>query len=105
MTEAGEFEGWAIVELMGHRVRPGYAKEVELAGGKMLRIDIPLEAGAVTEFYGAAAIYAIRPCSEDMAVTEARRWGDNRPVRPISYREPEQLSASGHDDEFEEATL
>ncbi len=27
------FEGWAILELMGHRVRAGFVKKVEIAGG------------------------------------------------------------------------
>jgi hypothetical protein len=36
------YEGWAIVELMGHRQRAGYVKEAEMFGAKMLRLDIPL---------------------------------------------------------------
>lgn len=35
------FEGWAVLELMGHRRLGGYLREVEMGGGKMLRIDIP----------------------------------------------------------------
>lgn len=85
MTDAA-FEGWAIVELMGHRTRPGYAKEVEIAGGKMLRIDIPAPEADVTEFYGVASIYSIRPCSEQMARDQASH-ANARPVRPIQYRE------------------
>ncbi|MGR9252710.1 hypothetical protein [Rhizobium leguminosarum] len=83
------FESWAIVELMGHRKRPGYAKEVELAGGKMLRIDIPVSDGdSVTEFYGTPAIYAIRPATEEVCRDMAyRSYGiDPRPVRPVDYR-------------------
>jgi len=93
------FEGWAIVELMGHRVRPGYAKDVELAGGKMLRIDIPLESGDITEFYGCSAIYSIRPASEEIVRDAANRHGDPRPVRPVSYREPEQLPDDSYPEE------
>ena len=40
MAATNTYEGWAILECMGHRERPGYVKEVELAGGKLLRIDI-----------------------------------------------------------------
>lgn len=39
--DAKVFEGWAIVELMGHRRLGGYVHEVELAGAAMLRIDVP----------------------------------------------------------------
>ncbi len=78
------FEGWAILELMGHRQRPGYVKEVEIAGGKMLRIDIPAPDGDVTEFYGAASLYCLRPVSEDIARDQAR-GARSRPTRPLEY--------------------
>lgn len=83
------FEGWAIVELMGHRQRGGYVKDVEMFGGKMLRIDIPVDPGkTVTEFYGCSALYALRPCSEEIVADHVKRSyeGDPRPVRPIEYR-------------------
>ena len=83
------FEGWALLELMGHRQRPGYVKEVEIAGGKMLRVDIPTKGGDVTEFYGVQAVYALRPCSEEIVRGEITRWNDPRPVRPVEYRDPE----------------
>ncbi len=83
------FEGWAVVELMGHRQRPGYVKEVEIAGGKMLRIDIPTGGGDVTEFYGTSAIYSIRPAEEDIIRSKIDRWNDPRPIRPVTYRERE----------------
>lgn len=35
------YEGWAILELMGHRRLAGYVREVELAGTGMIRLDIP----------------------------------------------------------------
>lgn len=95
-----EYEGWAIVELMGHRQRPGYVKEVELAGGKMLRIDIPTHDGeSVTEFYGTSAIYSIRPAAEDLVRGQIQRWNDPRPVRPVSYREREALPSPDDEDE------
>jgi len=97
------FEGWALLELMGHRQRPGYVREVELAGAKMLRVDIPVDkddAGQdrmVTEFYGPSAIYALRPCAEEVIRDEVKRYGaDPRPVRPLVYRE---RTAVGHDDD------
>lgn len=65
------FASWAIVELMGHRRRPGYVREVEVFGAKLLRVDVPTPAGDLTEFYGASAIYCVRPCSETTARSEA----------------------------------
>jgi hypothetical protein len=84
-----QFEGWAIVELMGHRQRAGYVKDVEMFGGKLLRVDIPVTAEAnVTEFYGCSAVYALRPCTEEIVRDHVKRSydGDPRPVRPVDYR-------------------
>jgi hypothetical protein len=85
VAQAVPFEGWALVELMGHRQRVGLVREVEMFGGKFLRIDIPYESGEVTEYYGGAAVYGLSPCSEDMARESVRRT-DPRPPRPLSYR-------------------
>lgn len=83
--------GWAFVELMGHRQRIGRVREEEVAGGIMLRIDIPTEGKEyATEYYGTASIYAIRPVSEAVA---RDHWAkeDPRPVRPTDYRPATQI--------------
>lgn len=92
------YEGWALLELMGHRTRPGYVKEVEMAGGKMIRVDIPAGDDTVTEFYGVAAIYSLRPATEEIVrESAARSYGaDPRPIRPVDYRPQSQI---GHDDD------
>jgi len=36
-----KFEGWCVLELMGHRRLAGYVSEQEIAGADMLRIDVP----------------------------------------------------------------
>lgn len=86
------FEGWAIIELFGHRQRGGFVKDVEMFGGKLLRIDIPVAPDAtVTEFYGCTAIYALRPYAEAIVRDHVKNSydGDLRPVRPLDYRERE----------------
>lgn len=100
MTET-TFEGFAIVELMGHRKRPGFVKEVEIAGGKMLRIDIPVsETENVTEFYGLPAIYSIRPCTEEIArQSSGYSFNDPRPVRPVDYRPTPALEGGDYDED------
>jgi hypothetical protein len=35
------FEGWAFLELMGHRRLGGYVSEATVAGAGFLRIDVP----------------------------------------------------------------
>jgi hypothetical protein len=93
------FAAWAIVELMGHRQRAGMVREVEMFGGKLLRIDIPTDGGDVTEFYGVASIYALRPCSEEIAREACKGFNDPRPVRPVEYRERKPAPLIGHDEE------
>lgn len=93
------FEGWAIIELMGHRQRGGYVKDVEMFGGKLLRVDIPTDSGDVTEFYGCSAIYALRPCTEQIARDFVKRsYEDPRPVRPVDYK-PDDTPLIGHREE------
>lgn len=97
------FSGWAIVEIMGHRVRPGRVKEVEVAGGKMLQVDIPIsDNDFVSEFYGVQALYSVRPCTEEIARDEAGySYRDPRPIRPVDYRPSPALSVEKTDDDMD----
>lgn len=89
--------GWVLLELMGHRQRIGLAREEEIAGGLMLRIDIPTEGeDYATEYYGASSIYALRPVAEEVA-RDHYAARDPRPPRPVQYREASQIEH--HDDE------
>jgi hypothetical protein len=64
---------WAIAELMGHRRLGGFVREVELAGAKMLRIDVPGEGDKqTTQFYGANALFCLTPTTEEIARSVAR---------------------------------
>ena len=74
-----EFEGWAILELMGHRKMAGYVREVEIAGQGMLRIDVPSNPAA-TQFISPGALYALTPTTENMA----RRVSASSRVEPVS---------------------
>ena len=111
------FEGWAIVELMGHRRLAGFVTEQEIAGQSFLRLDIvgrdtkideddgPEVAlkggfeGGVTQFYSPQAVYCITPTTQDIAVTIGRR---SHPA-PVQRYELEPSKArdtwSGNDDE------
>ena len=95
---ATPFEGWAVLELLGHRSRPGFVCEVEMAGTKMLRVDIPIskdDAGQdviLTEYYSGGAVYSLRPCTEEVAREQMRWMSDPRPVRPMDFRESTRLT-------------
>lgn len=85
------FEGWAIVELMGHRRLAGKVSEQEIAGHAFLRLDVPA-AQPVTQFYSAAAVYCITPTTEDIATALAAQ------VRPAPVSRYE-LERAAYDDE------
>lgn len=80
------FEGWAIVELMGHRRLAGYVSEQEVASSAMLRLDIPSEP-PVTQFYSASALYCMTPTTEEIARGFASR------VRPAPVQRYELPAA------------
>jgi hypothetical protein len=70
-----KFEGYAILELMGHRRLGGFVTEATLAGGAFIRIDIPGDAdGEVhsSQFYSPGSVYCLTPCSEEAAKIVAR---------------------------------
>lgn len=89
--QAKAYEGWTILELMGHRRLGGYVTEVELASAKFLRIDVPgKEPGSIvaTQFYGAAALYCLTPTTEAMARAAALR-DQPKPVHRWELPKPE----------------
>lgn len=92
--------GWVFLELMGHRQRVGLAREEEIAGGMMLRIDIPTDGeDYATEYYGSSSIYALRPITEEVA-RDHYHARDPRPARPLHYRSDPQIEHQ--DDEAED---
>lgn len=73
-AEASEFEGWAILELMGHRRLAGYVRPVEIAGAGMLRIDVPGDGSeaVATQYYSPSSLYCLTPTTEAIARTVAK---------------------------------
>lgn len=63
-VSAFEFEGWAILELMGHRKLGGYVR----LNGPLIRIDCHNETNPVmTQWYGAHSLYCLTPTTEAVA--------------------------------------
>lgn len=67
--EKKPFEGWCILELLGHRRLGGYVREEPLFGASMCRIDVPGPDGATvaTQFYGGGSVYCLTPTTEAVA--------------------------------------
>jgi hypothetical protein len=82
---AAAYEGWAIVELMGHVRMAGQVREVEAYGTKMLQLDVPeledVDLKAFTTFVAGHSLYRVTPTTEVIAkgVVRAAR---PRPVQP-----------------------
>lgn len=89
-AKAPMFEGWALVEIFGHRKLAGLVRDVEMFGSRFCRIDEPEMPATVrkrsvwyddgredaedpvparqarTHFYGAASIFGVTPCTEQV---------------------------------------
>jgi len=70
MKTNGSFEGFAILEIIGHRKLGGYIKEQMIASVLFIRIDCFNENDEVigTQFYGPSSIYCITPVSKEFAI-------------------------------------
>lgn len=75
MSESDPIDGWAIVELFGHRRLAGRICQVEMFGAAFLRLDIPGDGPDdwTTQLYGGAAVFCVSPCSEAAARAVAAR--------------------------------
>lgn len=93
------FEGWAILELMGHRRLAGRVSEATIGGGSFLRLDVPGENGDMaTQFYSPSAVYCITPTTEDIARAVAKRCAPT----PVTRYEIPEVSVVRHDADYED---
>lgn len=100
---------WAIVELFGHSKICGKITEQSIAGGNMLRVDVPETTSqpAFTKFYGNAAIYCINPVGEDVAkymadklsITPINSWDMSAAVKKMNLISSPAQHAEGNGDE------
>lgn len=79
MPEPDDGRTYAVVELMGHRMRPGAISDAQLGGATLLRIEHPSARDnldePLVEYYAPSALFSIRPCTRDEAIRLAEfRW-------------------------------
>lgn len=87
-----DFEGWAVLELMGHRRLAGYVRPATIGGAGVIRIDVPGvdDAPGATQFYAPSALYCLTPCTEDLA-RQVARASQPEPVQPWELRKERAL--------------
>ena len=100
--ESKVFEGWCILELMGHRKLAGFVTEETVAGAAFIRLDVygmapepggmvaggieeppGPETAAITQFYSPSAVYCMTPTTEAVA----RRLAQRTTPAPVSRYE------------------
>lgn len=110
-----KFEGYAVVELMGHQREAGFVSTEYFGNACMFRIDVPglperehelkttrytdtgkLPPGTVVKcpalparsrYIGVSSIYAMNPCTEEVVLAALEELADSRD--PILVRLPE----------------
>lgn len=95
-AEKRPFECFAVVELMGHHQIAGRVTEESIAGVNMLRVDVPElspERPGHTKYFGGGSIYAIHPCSEELARQVADRLAHQYGFTPLPVAVPDLTSA------------
>lgn len=98
------YEGWAIVEIMGHRRLAGYCRGQVMYGGTFLRIDCyegTSETATGTQFYGAGSVYCLTPTTEETARRVASSLRMPEPVALWEIPKQAALTAgTGADEQF-----
>jgi hypothetical protein len=98
--QATPLDGWAIVEVLGHKKFAGHVSEQAFGSAVLIRVDVPEtdQGGVFTKPYskliGPGSIYCITPCTEEIARAAAQRlerW--NNPI-PVDIAVQKQLPAS-----------
>lgn len=89
------FEGWAILELFGHRRLAGMITETTIAGAGFLRLDVPGDPPA-TQFYPPSAVYCLTPTTEEVALAVAAR---NQPAPVQRWELPKPIDQDPEEDD------
>jgi len=95
-ADSSSADGWAVLELMGHRKLAGRISEVVVAGVPMLRLDVPdsSEDGWQTQYYAGSALFSVTPTTEELA----RRFAEaHRPVPVHRYELPALAADAGEE--------
>jgi hypothetical protein len=116
MTDKTGYDGWAILELLGHVRLAGRVTEESHFGVALGRIDIPASDGYTTQYFGGSSIYRLTPTTEEIARSVALQ-NQPAPVRTWELPKPQQIevdraasemgfqmadTADRHDEDFDD---
>lgn len=90
MSDKPIYDGWAILELMGHVRLAGRVTEESHFGVALGRIDIPTADGYTTQYFGGSSIYRLTPTTEEIARSVALH-NQPAPVRTWELPKPQQI--------------
>lgn len=125
--QSAKFEGWAVVELMGHQREAGFVTTQYFGGPALFQVDVPelterevtltrpewvngdycpagtkVVRGAIqarTRLVSPSAIYARNPCTEDV-VRKMLEDSVPRPILAVTLPEGKRLEAPEQEDDM-----
>ena len=123
--DQNKFEGWAVVEIMGHNREIGYVTTQYFGGSALFRVDQPelpereytlehpqyvgteycpagstvkrVAVPAKTAYVGASSVFRMTPCTEEMARASNEQMIP-RPIQILHIAEAKQLEPGDPDD-------
>jgi len=101
--EISTCDSWAVVELFGHQRIAGRVTDVTLGGCSFLRVDVPATTKpAYTKYFGNGAIYAMTPCTEEVARLAAQQIERYHEPIPVELPKPPLALAPVPDSDYSE---
>lgn len=107
-TKQETFDAWCLVELFGHAKLAGKVSEANIAGGVLLRVDVPEievesngkveKVAAYTKFYGTNAIYSLTVTTQETCEAFLRHHRP-KPVMAYELAGRPMLTANLEDDD------
>ena len=99
---------WAVLELFGHKKLAGKLTEQTFGTAAMFRLDVPeteqpegRKTPAYTKLVGVSSVYAITPCTEEVARAVAHQVERYNDPIPVSLPASRQLAAVAPTDQAE----
>lgn len=107
MNTTSKFDTWALVEIMGHQKAAGRVTEAPVAGGVMLRIDIPKDADSkefVTQYINTGSVFRLTPVTEEVVRAALTRYEWKPPQLSLAHiRGYEDLPVRDYGDDDDQA--